>query len=166
MSSVKKLSSSRAYFIRALNEWMVDNELSPHIVIDSNAPGVGLPEEHLNKDAVVFNISPESVKSLRITNKLLTCNASFSGHAVDIMIPINAVLQVFAKENGAGMGFDKNPIITVPLVDEEIEINTPPETPALPQKETTLKKRGHLRLVKSDKSDESRHSRENEDPDQ
>ena len=165
MSSVKKLTSSRPYFLRALNEWMVDNDLSPHIVIDSTAPGVGLPEEHLSNDAVVFNISPESVKSLRITNKLLTCNASFSGQALDIMIPVNAILQIFAKENGVGMGFDKNPILTVPLVDEEMEIQHEPEEPE-PQKETTIKKRGHLRLVKSDKSDNSRHPRESEDPDE
>ncbi len=152
MSSVKKLSSSRPYLLRALYEWINDNGLSPHIVIDTNARGVGLPKEHLNKNAVVFNISPESVKSLRITNKVLTCNASFSGVAVDVIVPINAVLQVFAKENGMGMGFVEHIDMTAPLFDEEIEVEHQPLTALSSSKEKVFKKRGHLQLVKSDKS--------------
>lgn len=149
---MKNLTSSRPYLIRALYEWINDNALSPHIVIDTNARGVGLPKEHLNKNAVVFNISPESVKSLRITNKVLTCNASFSGLAVDVIVPINAILQIFAKENGMGMGFTDRVDLAAPLIDEENDIEFQPvQTPA-PTSHKTFKKHGHLQLVKSDKT--------------
>jgi len=158
VGSTSYLTSCRPYFIRALYEWMLDNELTPHIIIDTNAPGVGLPAEHLNKDAVVFNISPESVKSLRITNKMLTCNASFSGKAVDIMIPVNAVLRIFAKENGLGMGFAERPDLTIPLFDEKIEFEQEAElkfeSQTSEETQEPLKQRGHLRLVKSDKSED------------
>ena len=113
---------------------------------------MGLPKEHLNKNAVVFNVSPESVKSLRITNKVLTCNASFSGVAVDVIVPINAVMQIFAKDNGMGMGFVDHIDLTVPLVDEEVQIEHVPVTTPSSTKEKTFKKHGHLQLVKSDKS--------------
>lgn len=157
MESEKHLTSSRPYFLRALYEWMLDNGLTPHIIIDTNAPGVGLPAEHLNKDAVVFNISPESVKSFRLKNKMLTCNASFSGTAVDIMIPVNAILRIFAKENGLGMGFSEHPDLTIPLFDEKIEfeIEAEPEENTS-EKQEPIAERGHLRLVKSDKSDDDK----------
>lgn len=149
---MKKLTSSRPYLIRALYEWINDNTLSPHIVIDTNARGVGLPKEHLNKNAVVFNISPESVKSLRITNKVLTCNASFSGLAVDVIVPINAILQIFAKENGMGIGFTDRLDLAVPLIDDEIDIEVQPAQSPAPTSQKIFKKHGHLQLVKSDKS--------------
>ncbi|TVZ40642.1 stringent starvation protein B [Alteromonadaceae bacterium 2753L.S.0a.02] len=105
------MTSSRPYLIRALYEWIVDNDFTPHIVVNALAGGVEVPQKYVNKEGqIVLNIAPRAVASLELGNKAIAFNARFGGIPTDIYVPCHAVLGIYARENGQGMMFEaENP---------------------------------------------------------
>jgi stringent starvation protein B len=97
--------SSRPYLLRALNEWIVDSGLTPHILVDGDRPGVSVPESAVQDGKVVLNISPSAVRDLLIDQELLTFVARFGGVSRAVSVPISAVQAIYARENGQGMMF-------------------------------------------------------------
>lgn len=129
------MTSSRPYLIRALYEWIVDNDFTPHIVVNALAGGVEVPQKYVNKEGqIVLNIAPRAVASLDIGNKAVIFNARFGGIPTDIYVPCHAVLGIYARENGQGMMF---------------EAEAPPEPdPASPDDGNDAGRRPSLRVVK------------------
>ena len=110
MADVKTtMSSSRPYLVRALNEWVLDNDCTPYIVVDAGIQGVQVPNEHVANGQIVLNISPGAVKSLVIGNSALEFNARFGGVPMQVFVPLQAVIAIYAKENGEGMVFGSEP---------------------------------------------------------
>lgn len=104
------MTSSRPYMIRALYEWIVDNEYTPHIVVNARADGAQVPQQYVNKDGqIVLNIAPRAVSGLELGNKSVSFNARFGGIPTDIYVPCFAILGIYARENGQGMMFDFEP---------------------------------------------------------
>lgn len=129
------MTSSKPYMIRALFEWIIDNNCTPHIVVDANISGVMVPQQYVNKNGeIVLNISPGAVQDLALENEAICFSARFGGVSHDIYVPNASVLGIYARENGRGMMFDS---------EEESEPTPPESTPP----ETPSKKPG-LRLVK------------------
>jgi len=96
--------------IRALYEWIVDNDFTPHIVVNALAGGVEVPQQYVNKEGqIVLNVAPRAVASLELGNKAISFNARFGGIPTDIYVPSHAVLGIYARENGQGMMFDSEP---------------------------------------------------------
>ncbi|MGV6826510.1 MAG: ClpXP protease specificity-enhancing factor [bacterium] len=116
------MTSNRPYLIRALFDWIVDNDLTPHMLVDATQPDVMVPSQFVEDGRIVLNISPTAVDLLNLGNDVVTFNARFAGQATDIYIPIPAVLGVYARENGQGMLFPD---------DEGAE--PPPTDPAPPE---------------------------------
>ena len=102
-----EMTSSRPYLLRALNEWILDNDLTPHIVVDASQENVVVPTQYVESDKIVLNISPGAVSGFDISNEFITFSARFSGKAMDIFVPVSAVLALYAKENGQGMVFNE-----------------------------------------------------------
>lgn len=100
------LSSSRPYLIRAIYDWLVDNKLTPYIIVDVRIKGVKVPNQFVNGDQIVLNVIPQAVRDLIISNHKITFNARFSGVPQEIIVPIQAVQAIYAFENGRGMLFD------------------------------------------------------------
>lgn len=101
------MSSSRPYLIRALYEWIVDNECTPYLLVDANERGVSVPQSFVNKDGrIVLNVAPRAVKELHIGNDGIHFNARFGGVPTDIYVPCAAVFSIYARENGQGMIFE------------------------------------------------------------
>ena len=103
------MSSSRPYLVRALNEWISDNDMTTHIVVDANFDQVVVPREFVESGKIVLNISPLAIQGLSIENDFISFSARFSGKAMDVFIPIQAVMAIYAKENGQGMVFADEP---------------------------------------------------------
>jgi len=99
------VSSNRPYLIRALYEWLLDNELTPHLLVDAEQDGVLVPTQFVDQGRIVLNIGQTAVRSLELGNELITFNARFSGKPMDVMVPPSAVLGIYARENGRGMLF-------------------------------------------------------------
>lgn len=131
------MTSSRPYLIRALYEWIVDNALTPHLVVFAKGEGVEVPQQYVNKDGqIVLNVAPTAVMGLELGNDAVTFNARFGGIPTDIYVPCSAVLGIYARENGQGMMFEPEP-----------GNPPPPKAKARPKAEPTDKKPS-LRVVK------------------
>ena len=114
------MTSSRPYLIRAIYQWIVDNGLTPHLLVNAGAEHVQVPTQYVDNGKIVLNISPGAVKDLDLGNDWVMFNARFAGTAMDLSFPPSAVLAIYAKENGQGMLFN----------EEEGGEPEPPEPPA------------------------------------
>lgn len=104
-----EMTSSRPYLLRAVHEWIVDNGLTPQIVVDAGQDQVRVPTAHVRDGKIVLNISPTAVRGLSLGNEWLECSARFGGAPFDVAVPVNAVLAIMARENGTGMSFPEAP---------------------------------------------------------
>ncbi|MES1954586.1 ClpXP protease specificity-enhancing factor [Salinisphaera hydrothermalis] len=101
-----ELTSRRPYLIRALYDWVLDNDLTPHLLVAADAPGVNVPRQFVTDDGkITINISPTAVRGLALENQLISFSARFSGANYNVAVPPGAVLALYARENGEGMLF-------------------------------------------------------------
>lgn len=108
MNAKITMSSSRPYLVRGLNEWIIDNNLTPYLLVDAKQGGVHVPEQYVKDGKIVLNISPTAVRDLRLDNEHVEFNARFGGVAMNVTVPMGAVLAIYAKENGQGMVFSED----------------------------------------------------------
>lgn len=118
------MTSLKPYLIRSIYEWIVDNQLTPHLLVDAENSDAILPEEFIEDGKIVLNIRPEAIQGLTLGNEEIQFNARFSGNSMHIVTPTTAVLAIYAKENGKGMMFDQ----------EENTDDTPPPGETKPTK--------------------------------
>ncbi|MFQ0996057.1 ClpXP protease specificity-enhancing factor [Gilliamella sp. CG25] len=104
-----QMTARRPYLFRAFYDWIVDNELTPYIVVNASVFGVLVPQEFVKDNQIVLNIAPHSVAQYRATNEKIEFNARFSGVPQHIVVPMSAVEAIYARENGVGMGFEDEP---------------------------------------------------------
>ena len=108
------MNSSRPYMIRAIYEWVVDNDCTPYILVNAMMEGVEVPQQFVQDGQIVLNISPSAVVGLDVGNDELGFRGRFGGVAQDIRVPVAAVLGIYARENGQGMLFDADEPPTIP----------------------------------------------------
>ncbi len=101
-------TSTKPYLVRALYQWMLDNELIPFIALDTTVPGVKVPVQYIQDGKIVLNISPVATQDLEISNTMLSFSASFSGLGYRIQAPMHAITMIYAKETGQGMAFPES----------------------------------------------------------
>jgi len=104
-----EMISNRPYLIRAIYDWIVDNEWTPHFQVDANYPGTDVPQEFVQEGVIVLNAHPSAVFSQTFDNEGFSFKARFQGIERTIFFPPEAVLAVFARENGQGMPFPPEP---------------------------------------------------------
>lgn len=105
------MTPSRPYMIRGLYDWIVDNGLTPHIVVDASLDGVMVPQQHINKDGqIILNMAPGAIKDLSLGNDSVSFNARFGGVPSQVDVPVYAVMGIYARENGRGMMFGEESI--------------------------------------------------------
>ncbi len=102
------MTPSRPYFIRAVYEWILDNDLTPYLLVNANYPMVQVPTEFVSEGKIILNLMPSAIRNLHMGNDELEFSARFGGKARNVYVPIGAILAVYAKENGKGMFFDEN----------------------------------------------------------
>jgi len=103
---MSQLSPRRPYLLRAFYEWLLDNQLTPHLVVDVTLPGVQVPMEYARDGQIVLNIAPRAVGALELANDEVRFNARFGGVPRQVNVPLAAVLAIYARENGAGTMFE------------------------------------------------------------
>lgn len=127
------MTSNKPYLIRALYDWIVDNNLTPYLLVNADFPGVQVPQEHVANGRIILNASPDACRGLVIENDRILFTTRFSGIVTQIFLLPAAVLAIYAKENGRGMEFGE-------------EYNEPEPAPAVEIKS----KKPKLTLVKKD----------------
>lgn len=101
----RPLSRQRPYLLRAMHEWMTDNALTPHIVVDAGLARLDLPPDQVRDNRIVLNISYAATRGLVIGSEAVTFEARFNGVPRALTVPIDAVLGIYARENSQGMVF-------------------------------------------------------------
>jgi stringent starvation protein B len=86
-------------------EWMVDNQMTPHLLVFADQPGVIVPQEHVDEGKIVLNISPTAVRDLLVGNEEITFSGRFSGRPMNIVVPVQCAVGIYTRENGKGMVF-------------------------------------------------------------
>ena len=142
------MSSSRPYLIRALYEWLADNDLTPYLAVDATLEDVMVPSQHIQDGQIVLNITMSAVRNLDISNEAVTFSARFGGVPQQVYVPVTAILAIYAKENGQGMAFGHEPELPEPEPKGPVVVKRESE----PTKEATesapTNKRPSLRVVK------------------
>ncbi|HEX2544931.1 MAG TPA: ClpXP protease specificity-enhancing factor [Ramlibacter sp.] len=118
-------TSTRPYLIRALYEWCTDNGFTPYVAVLVD-DSVQVPREYVKNGEIVLNISYDATSSLKLGNDFIEFKARFAGTAREIMVPVNRVIAIYARENGQGMAFP------VPVAGAPAEEAAPPAAPAKP----------------------------------
>lgn len=150
-NTMAELSSRRPYLIRALYDWVLDNDLTPHLLVAADAPGVHVPRQFVTEDGkITVNISPGAVRGLSLGNELVQFSARFSGQSYNVSLPPGAVLALYARENGEGMLFGD--VEESPAADDHTlsadEQDKSDQADADDSDEQARKKRAHLKVVK------------------
>ena len=99
------MTSNRPYLLRALHEWILDNGMTPYVVIDADMPNVNVPERYVEDGKIVLNLSKTAALNMKIENEVMRFTTSFSGVSCIVSAPVTAVLAIYSKENGRGMIF-------------------------------------------------------------
>ena len=123
--------STRPYLIRAIYEWCVDSGFTPYMAVRVDEHTV-VPPAHVKDGQIVLNISPDSVANLDLGNEVLTCAGRFGGASFDLLVPVESVIGIFAKENGQGLMFQGGEPHQPPPVSGGEEASKPsPQKPRL-----------------------------------
>jgi stringent starvation protein B len=91
--------SSRPYLIRAAYEWITDNGMTPHLVVDATFPRVAVPKEYVSEGRIILNVGQTAVQGLELGNQEIRFSARFGGMARQVVMPPGAVLGVYAHED-------------------------------------------------------------------
>jgi stringent starvation protein B len=105
------MTSSRLYLVRALYEWIVDNDCTPHLLVNAEFPNVQVPPGYATEGQIVLNVSPSAVRHLSLGNDAVSFEGRFGGVAHNLFVPAAAVMAIYARENGQGMVFEAEPVM-------------------------------------------------------
>jgi stringent starvation protein B len=128
------MTSQKPYLIRAIYEWLLDNNMTPHLLVNTTYDGVQVPREYIHDDKIVLNISDGAVQNFHTDNDWISFSARFSGKPMELFIPIIAVQSIYGKENNEGMFFPSDD-------------TPPPKQPRQPL-QSVKKERPGLKIVK------------------
>ena len=99
--------STRPYFLRAIREWAEDSGLTPQLLVDATADGVVVPREHVKDGQILLNISSSAVMLQAMDNEKVAFSARFGGKPMDVCLPMECILAIYARENGHGIYFQE-----------------------------------------------------------
>lgn len=131
-----RVTSRRPYLLRAMHEWISDNEQTPHVVVDAEARDVDVPRQYVKDGKIILNVSHSATSALEIGNDWLEFSARFAGVTRAVRVPMKAVLGIYARETGQGMIFNESDLTPEP----------PGGKPTSPAPDEN--RRPHLKVVK------------------
>jgi len=107
-----RMTSQRPYLLRAMYAWIADNGMTPHLQVDATRRGVVVPQHAVTGGMITLNVAARAVAKLDMGNEFISFTARFQGVSHDVLVPIGAVLMIYAKETGVGM--------SLPIEDDEM----------------------------------------------
>lgn len=147
---MQTMTSTKPYLIRAIHEWCSDQGLTPYIVVIVRGQ-MQVPMEYVKNGEIVLNASYNATRNLTLGNDFITFSARFNGVSREVVIPVGAVVSIFAKENGEGMGFEYDEDVQTGLQsagEDVAETAAAEERPEPEPQPPAGGGRSHLRVVK------------------
>lgn len=147
------MTSQRPYLIRAIYEWIADNGMTPHVLVNARSPGVRVPPHTIKDGQVVLNIADRAVSRLEMGNDAIRFSARFGGVSQAVMVPLTAIIAIYARETGQGMGMPDEPHLETAAQTPSSSEDAPQQASAAEQADESPRpqppKRGnHLRIIK------------------
>lgn len=139
-----RMSSHRPYLLRALYEWIADNGMTPHLLVDATQSGVQVPRHTVKDGRVVLNIAGRAVAKLDLGMDAVRFTARFGGVSHSVHVPVAAVLAIYARETGQGMALPEDVAESGP--EDEPPSPMPPDAPG--DDPASSRRGAHLRVVK------------------
>jgi len=147
-----QFTSNKPYLLRALYEWILDNDATPYLLVDATQSDVQVPRQHVKDGQIVLNAAPGAVQGWFVDNAAISFSARFSGKAQTIYIPMKSLLAIYAQENGLGMAFPEEPDDAFEeqqeLQKEILETTDDARKSEENIKANTKKKSSHLKVIK------------------
>ena len=153
------MTSHRPYLLRALYEWIADNGMTPHLLVDATRPHVQVPTHAVKDGRIVLNVAERAVAGLQMNNEVIRFSARFGGVSHAVSVPVSAVLAIYARETGQGMALPEDVLAEGQEANADVEtevadttISAVPSEPAPDDDHDpptpTPRRSGHLRIVK------------------
>ncbi|MCF7222365.1 ClpXP protease specificity-enhancing factor [Marilutibacter chinensis] len=102
------MTSHRPYLLRALYEWIADNGMTPHLLVDATRAGVQVPLHAVKEGRIILNVAERAVSRLEMGNELIRFSARFGGVSHAVVVPVEAVLAIYSRETGQGMALPED----------------------------------------------------------
>ena len=127
-----------------MHEWITDNQQTPHVVVDAAMQGVEVPRQFVQNGKIILNVSHSATSGLTMNNETVRFRARFGTVTHDVIVPVLAILGIYARETGQGMIFSENDS------PGPADPNAPEPAPSAPTTTPTdgPSKRSHLKVVK------------------
>jgi stringent starvation protein B len=145
------MTSQRPYLLRAIYEWIADNGMTPHVLVNARSAGVRVPPHTIKDGQVVLNIADRAVSRLEMGDDAIRFSARFGGVSQSVVVPLAAIIAIYARETGQGMGMPEEPHLDaaqLPGSSEETPQQTPAEQVDEPPHPQPPKRGNHLRIIK------------------
>lgn len=157
------MTSHRPYLLRALYEWIADNGMTPHLLVDATRPHVQVPTHAVKDGRIVLNVAERAVAGLQMSNDVIRFSARFGGVSHAVSVPVSAVLAIYARETGQGMALPEETLADAAeeaerAIETEADEATPSPLTVVPDDGApgdgddpappTPRRSGHLRVVK------------------
>lgn len=133
------MTPTRPYLVRAFYDWILDNGMTPYLLVDATVEGTFVPASYVRDGRIVLNVAPAAVTELELGVTHVSFSARFGGVAQLIRLPMASLVAIYARENGQGMFFGNE--------DEDVAVDAPLATAEVPASEP-VRGRPALRLVK------------------
>lgn len=130
---MQAMTSNQPYLVKAFFDWIIDNNLTPYMVIDATVPHTEVPQQFVKEGQIVLNLSPVACVNFHMDLDWVSFQARFGGQPMTVRFPLRAVSAIYAKENGAGTVF------TNELVGDDPQPPEPPQTPKSKNKKASLR---------------------------
>lgn len=147
------MTPSRPYLLRAFYDWLLDNDMTPHLLVNTKVRHVKVPMQFVKDDQIVLNIAPQAVMAFTIDNEALSFSARFGGVPFQVYVPMAAVMAIHARENGMGTFFPPEEVYAAwedAEADEAVKMESADDVPPSPDDtpKPTGSTRPTLRIVK------------------
>jgi stringent starvation protein B len=147
------MTSHRPYLLRALYEWIADNGMTPHLLVDATRPAVQVPMHAVKDGKIVLNIAERAVSHLEMGNDTIRFSARFGGVSHPVSVPVGAVLAIYARETGQGMALPDEALASGGDAEDDAVESAQDHSPhgdddGGPDTPTPPRRGSHLRIVK------------------
>lgn len=131
----------RPYLYHAYYNWIIDNDYTPYLLVDTNYPDVDVPVEYIKNGKIILNIAPRSIGQYVVNDEAISFNARFQGMLRDLYIPLGAAVALYAQESGDGVMFQEEEYYS------KAHYLARQKTDQIEQSSPVTKKKSHLKLV-------------------
>lgn len=140
----KTLSPNRPYLLRAYYDWLTDNQLTPHLVVDAQVKGTQVPQQYVKDGQIVLNVADGAVIGMDMGNDIVEFNACFGNTPHQVVLPMASIIAIYARENSAGIVFEMEDAYR--QLDENDDVDESEDDSN--SKKASTKKTSHLKVIK------------------